>query len=245
MELVVQGLIGAIRLIVTADREVLRITTLTLRVSLVATGLALVVGIPLGAWMALFDFPGRRLAIGWINAMMGLPPVVVGLWVSIMLWRYGPLGFLHLMFTPSAIVIAQFIICTPVATGVTMAGVQQVNPKLLEQLVSLGATRKQLLWLVLRESRMSVVAAAIAGFGRAVSEVGASMMVGGNIMGYTRVLTTAISMEVSRGEFQMALALSFILLALSYGASLGLTILQQGRKRNGRVSKSRESNVLL
>lgn len=244
MDLVVRGIIGAVRLIASLDWEVLRITALTLRVSLLANALALVVGIPLGAWLALFDFRGRKLLIACVNALMGLPPVVVGLWVAIVFWRYGPLGFLRLMFTPAAMVVAQFIICTPVVMGVTMAGVQQVNPRLLQQLVSLGATRSQLLGLALREARLSILAAAMAGFGRAVSEVGASMMVGGNILGYTRVLTTAISMEVSRGEFEMALALSFILLVLSYGASLGLTILQQGRNANGRMPQSRQTHLL-
>lgn len=218
------------------DPEILRITALTGKVSGTATFLALIVGVPVGAYLGLYDFPGRKLLVSVINAAMGLPPVVVGLWVSIFLWRNGPLGFLGLMFTPAAMIIAQFIIAAPVVAGVTLAGIQQINPKLIMQLQSLGATRSQLMWLALRESRLSLLAALMAGFGAAVSEVGASMMVGGNILGYSRVLTTAISMEVSRGEFEMAMALSFVLLALSYSASYVLTSIQQRRSFHARVS---------
>lgn len=227
MDLVVEGIAKAFWLLVKGDREVIRITLLTLRVSGLATLIAVVVGVPLGTVLALSTFRGREVAASLINTGMGLPPVVVGLWVSILLWRYGPLGFLHLMYTPAAMVIAQSVIALPIITGFTMAGIGQLDQGVRLQMLSLGASRWQLLWILLGEARLSVLAAVIAGFGGVVSEIGASMMVGGNVMGQTRILTTATAMEVSRGHFDMAIALSVILLALTYGVTYGLTHLQQ------------------
>ncbi|HHY32489.1 MAG TPA: ABC transporter permease [Firmicutes bacterium] len=227
MDLVVEGIAKAFWLLVKVDREVIRITLLTLRVSGLATLIAVVVGVPLGTVLALSTFRGREVAASLINTGMGLPPVVVGLWVSILLWRYGPLGFLHLMYTPAAMVIAQSVIALPIVTGFTMAGIGQLDQGVRLQMLSLGASRWQLLWILLGEARLSVLAAVIAGFGGVVSEIGASMMVGGNVMGQTRILTTATAMEVSRGHFDMAIALSVILLALTYGVTYGLTHLQQ------------------
>lgn len=227
MDLVVEGIAKAFWLLVKGDREVIRITLLTLRVSGLATLIAVVVGVPLGTVLALSTFRGREVAASLINTGMGLPPVVVGLWVSILLWRYGPLGFLHLMYTPAAMVIAQSVIALPIVTGFTMAGIGQLDQGVRLQMLSLGASRWQLLWILLGEARLSVLAAVIAGFGGVVSEIGASMMVGGNVMGQTRILTTATAMEVSRGHFDMAIALSVILLALTYGVTYGLTHLQQ------------------
>jgi len=227
LDLVVEGIAKAFWLLVKGDREVIRITLLTLRVSGLATLIAVVVGVPLGTVLALSTFRGREVAASLINTGMGLPPVVVGLWVSILLWRYGPLGFLHLMYTPAAMVIAQSVIALPIITGFTMAGIGQLDQGVRLQMLSLGASRWQLLWILLGEARLSVLAAVIAGFGGVVSEIGASMMVGGNVMGQTRILTTATAMEVSRGHFDMAIALSVILLALTYGVTYGLTHLQQ------------------
>ncbi len=227
MDLVVEGIVKAFWLLVRADREVVRITLLTLRVSGLATLIAVVVGVPLGTVLALSTFRGRQVAVSLVNTGMGLPPVVVGLWVSILLWRYGPLGFLRLMYTPTAMVIAQSVIALPIVTGFTMAGIGQLDPGVRLQMLSLGASWWQLLWILLREARLSVLAAVIAGFGGVISEIGASMMVGGNVMGQTRILTTATAMEVSRGHFDMAIALSVILLALAYGITFGLTHLQQ------------------
>jgi len=227
LDLVVEGIVKAFWLLVRADREVVRITLLTLRVSGLATLIAVVVGVPLGTVLALCTFRGRQVAVSLVNTGMGLPPVVVGLWVSILLWRYGPLGFLRLMYTPAAMVIAQSVIATPIVTGFTMAGIGQLDPGVRLQMLALGASWWQLLWILLREARLSVLAAVIAGFGGVISEIGASMMVGGNVMGQTRILTTATAMEVSRGHFDMAIALSVILLALAYGITLGLTHLQQ------------------
>jgi len=151
----------------------------------------------------------------------------VGLWVSLFLWRSGPLGFLHLQYTPTAIIIAQAIIASPIVTGFTVAAVGQLNPKIRLQILALGASRLQLIWLLVREARIGLLAAVMAGFGGVVSEVGASMMVGGNIYDYTRVLTTATVMEVSRGNFDVAISLSVILLILAYAVTLMLTVLQQ------------------
>lgn len=227
MDLVVEGIVKAFWLLARADREVVRITLLTLRVSGLATLIAVVVGVPLGTVLALSTFRGRQVAVTLVNTGMGLPPVVVGLWVSILLWRYGPLGFLRLMYTPTAMVIAQSVIALPIVTGFTMAGIGQLDPGVRLQMLSLGVSWWQLLWILLREARLSVLAAVIAGFGGVISEIGASMMVGGNVMGQTRILTTATAMEVSRGHFDMAIALSVILLALAYGITFGLTHLQQ------------------
>jgi tungstate transport system permease protein len=161
---------------------------------------------------------------------MGLPPVVVGLFVSIFLWRSGPLGGLELLYTPTAIVIAQLVIAAPIVTGLTLAAVQQIPPMFRLQMVAIGASRGQLLWLLLREARLPLLAAVMAGFGGVISEIGASMMVGGNIRGYTRVLTTATVMETAKGSFDVAIALSVILLALTFLVNYLLTTLQQRRR---------------
>jgi len=161
---------------------------------------------------------------------MGLPPVVVGLFVSIFLWRSGPLGFLELLYTPTAIVIAQLVIAAPIVTGLTLAAVQQIPPQFRLQMVAIGASRAQLLWLLVREARLPMLAAVMAGFGGVVSEIGASMMVGGNIRGQTRVLTTATVMETGKGNFDVAIALSLILLAVTFLVNYLLTALQQRRR---------------
>ncbi|HAJ98630.1 MAG TPA: tungstate transporter permease [Bacteroidales bacterium] len=232
MELFFEGLLQAIRLLLEGNREVLEITLLSLKVSGLATLLSVIIGVPLGVVLALSRFWGRNAAVGVINTGMGLPPTVVGLVVSIFLWRSGPLGFLGLMYTPTAIIIAQALIAFPLVTGFTMAGVQQLNSNLRLQIIAMGASRLQLWWLLLRESRLSLLAAVIAGFGGVLSEVGAVMMVGGNIRGQTRVLTTAIVMEVSRGQFALAIALSIILLALAFAITMSLTKIQQrGRSK--------------
>jgi tungstate transport system permease protein len=189
--------------------------------------LSLLAGIPSGVALALARFPGRGFLIALVNTGMGLPPVVVGLFVSIFLWRSGPLGLLELLYTPTAIVIAQFVIAAPIVTGLTIAAMQQLNPKLRLQLLALGASRWQLLWLLMREARLPLLAAIMAGFGGVISEVGASMMVGGNLLGQTRVLTTATVLETGKGNFDVAIALSLILLILVFGVSYVLTWVQQ------------------
>src|SRR5262245_25361600 len=230
MELIWDGIQRAFLLLLGMDREVLAITWLSFQIAATSTGLALAVGIPLGTLIALTRFPARALVISLINTGMGLPPVVVGLFVSIFLWRSGPLGFLELLYTPSAIVIAQFVIAAPIVTGLTLAAVQQIPPMFRLQMVAIGASRGQLLWLLLREARLPMLAAVMAGFGGVISEIGASMMVGGNIRGHTRVLTTATVMETAKGSFDVAIALSVILLAMTFLVNYLLTALQQRRR---------------
>ncbi len=230
MELIWQGITAALQLLITGDAEVIGITLLTLQVSGTATFISLILGIPLGTFLALKQFPGRRFVLSLVNTGMGMPPVVVGLWVSIMLWRSGPLGFLNIMYTPTAIIMAQAIIAAPVVVALTSAAIQQTNPKLRLQIRALGASNFQYLWLILKEVRFSLLAAVIAGFGAVVSEVGASMAVGGNIKGYSRVLTTATVLEVSKGNFDIAIALSIILSLLAYLVTLALTLFQQKRQ---------------
>jgi tungstate transport system permease protein len=209
------------------DSEVLQITILSLQVSTIATAISLLIGLPFGTWIALGNFHGRSFLLSIINTGMALPPVVVGLVVAITLWRSGPLGDLRLIYTPWAIVAAQTIIAAPVVTGLTTAALESLDPRLQQQLLGLGASRLQMIWHLWREARLPLLAALMAGFGSVISEVGASMMVGGNIRGQTRVLTTAIVLETSKGEFEKALALSALLLTLTYLINLALTSIQQ------------------
>jgi tungstate transport system permease protein len=203
------------------------ITLLSLQVSTLATLISLLIGLPLGTALALAKFPGRAFIMSLINTGMALPPVVVGLFVAMSLWRSGPLGDLKLIYTPAAIIIAQTIIAAPVVTGLTAAALQQLNPRLRLQLYGLGASRVQMVFSLWREARLPLLAALMAGFGSVISEVGASMMVGGNIRGQTRVLTTAIVMETGKGEFEAAIALSVFLLSITFLVNWALTAIQQ------------------
>jgi tungstate transport system permease protein len=227
MDLIFEGIKKAFWLIVTFDPEVMGITFLSLKVSGVATLISLVLGVSLGTLIALSRFPGRKLIIGLINTGMGLPPVVAGLFVSILLWRSGPLGFLGILYTPAAMITAQTVIATPIVMGVSLAAVQNLPRKLRLQILALGATRLQMVWILIKEAKLPLLAAIMAGFGGVISEVGASIMVGGNIKGYSRVLTTATVMEAGRGNFDVAIALSIILLLLAYLINLLLTHIQQ------------------
>jgi tungstate transport system permease protein len=209
------------------DKEVLQITFLSLKISGSATLLSLFIGMPLGTFLALKRFPTREFWISLINTGMALPPVVVGLVVSLLLWRSGPLGDLRWMYTPIAIVIAQIIIAAPVVTGLTVTALQQLDPKLRYQLLGLGASELQMVWKLWMEARLPLLAALMAGFGSVISEVGASMMVGGNLRYETRVLTTAIVLETNKGQFGKAIALSIILLVLAYLVNMVLTSVQQ------------------
>lgn len=230
MDLIWDGIGKAFWLLVTGDPEVTRVTLLSIQVSGAATLISLMLGIPLGTALALSRFPGRQLVVSLVNSGMGMPPVVVGLFVTILLWRNGPLGLLHLLFTPAAMVIAQTVIAAPMVAGVTLAAMGSLNPKLRLQILALGATRWQMLGLLMREARLPLLAAVMAGFGAVISEVGASMMVGGNVLGQTRVLTTATVMESSRGNFDVAIALGLILLLLVYAVNLVLTYAQQRQR---------------
>lgn len=227
MELIWDGIKQAVQLLLRIDPEVLQITVLSLKVSGIATGISLIVGLPVGTLLALGRFRTRNFWLSLINTGMALPPVVVGLGVSILLWRSGPFGNLHLIYTPTAIMIAQFIIAVPIVIGLTVAALQQLDQRLQLQLLGLGASRWQMVLMLWREARLPLLAALIAGFGSVISEVGASMMVGGNLRYRTRVLTTAIVLENSKGEFAPAIALSVILLLLAYLVTMILTWIQQ------------------
>ena len=230
MDLVWEGLREALRTLVRGDRDVWEIALRSLLVSGSATGLALALGVGVGTLLAFRRFPGRNLAVALINTGMGFPPVVVGLVVAIVLWRSGPLGQLGLIYTPAAMVVAQVIIAAPLVTGFTVAALASLPSRLRLQLYALGASRPQALWLLLREARLPLLAAVMAGFGAAISEIGASQMVGGNLAGETRVLTTAVVLDVSRGDFSSAIALSLILMALIFLVNLVLTGVQQREK---------------
>jgi len=227
VELIWQGLAKAIDLVFGFDADVWAITWLSLKISGGATGISLLLGMPIGVALATVRFPGRSIAVALVNTGMGLPPVVVGLFVSLFLWRSGPLGFLELIYSPAAMVVAQVIIAFPIVAGLTMASFQSLDPKLSLQLLGIGASKPQLLWLLCKEAKLPLLAAVMAGFGGVISEVGASMMVGGNIRGQTRVLTTATVLETGKGNFDIAIALSVILLSLTFAINLILTRIQQ------------------
>jgi|SRR5579884_184565 tungstate transport system permease protein len=223
MEVLWQGLRQAGELILTADAELLRILVLSLAVSASATALSALVGIPAGAALAVGRFRGRGVVQTLVNTGMGLPPVVVGLVITILLWRTGPLGFLGLLYTPAAMVLAQFTVAAPIAAGFTQAALELLEPDLAGALRVDGAGSAKLAQELCRAALPQVLVAVAAAFGRAIAEVGASLMVGGNILGQTRTLTTTITLVTSRGEFGLAIALGIILLALALLVNAGLT----------------------
>ncbi|MDP6822130.1 MAG: ABC transporter permease [Dehalococcoidia bacterium] len=227
MELIWDGIVEAVRLIFGGDKEVAEIVFLTLRVSGAATVLATLIGVPIGAALGVWQFRGRGVLISIVNTGMGAPPVVVGLVVMIMLWRTGILGGLNILYTPWAMVFAQALIALPIVIGFSMAAIAGIDPAFRQQMLALGASRSQALYLMVLEARLAILAAVMAGFGAVISEVGAVMMVGGNIKGETRVLTTATVLESNRGEFGTAIALGAILLTLAFLVIATLTILQQ------------------
>ena len=212
--------------------DLIEVIIFTLQVSGTATIISIVLGLPAGLWLALNDFPGKKAVLSVVNFGMGLPPVVVGLFVSLLLWRYGPLGSLGIMYTPTAMIMAQSVIASPIIAGLSFAAIGALPPNLRLQLLSLGATRRQAGWMLIKEAKLGLLAAVMAGFGGVVSEIGASMMVGGNIKGQTRVLTTATVMEVGKGNYDLAIALSLVLLLLSYGVVAALTFAQNYGKRD-------------
>jgi tungstate transport system permease protein len=229
VDLLAAGVREALRLLVTGDAEVFAILWLSLQVSGLATLISLALGVPAGAALALLRFPGRTLVVSAVNTGMGLPPVVVGLFVTLLLWRSGPLGAWEVLYTPAAIVLAQAVIAAPIVMGITLAAVQNVPEKFRLQLLALGASGPQMVGMVLREARLPMLAAIMAGFGGIISEIGASMMVGGNIKGQTRTLTTAMVLETGKGNFEVAIALSLLLLVLVFAVNWTLTAIQQRR----------------
>lgn len=227
MGFIIDGIKEAFELLLNLDEEVLQITFLSLRLSGIATIISLLIGLPLGTLLALWRFRTQRVWLSLANTGMALPPVAVGLVVALLLWRSGPFGSLGLMYSPTAIVIAQMIIATPIIIGLTVAALQQLDPSLQLQLLGLGASRIQMVWILWKEARLPLLVALMAAFGAAISEVGAVMMVGGNLRGYTRVLTSAIVLETGRGAFVPAIALGVILMLVAFVINLGLTLVQQ------------------
>ena len=231
MEALWEGLKEAVRLIVTGDADLYEIAWRTIVVSGSATLFSLAVGVPAGYALARGRFRGRTFLLSAVNTGMGMPPVVVGLFVWLMLVRSGPFGDLDLIYTKRAMVIAQFVIAAPLVVGFTAAAVQALPEELPDLLKVLGAGPVRRLWYIAREARLGILAAIMAGFGGVVSEVGASMTVGGNLQGNTRVLTPAIVTETSRGQNANAMALGIVLLAMAFAVNLVLTLVQQRRPR--------------
>lgn len=229
MDLILDGTIEALELIFTGDGYVFEVAATSLVVSLSATAVAVAVGFTIALALAFRSAPGRTFAISAFNAGMALPPVAVGLIVAVLLWRTGPLGQLHLLYTPQAIVIAQSVIALPVVTALGVAALQGLHPRLRLQILALGASRWQAALLLFREARLGLLAAVMGGFGAAISEVGATIMVGGNIRGSTRTLTSATVLEVQQGNFETAIAFSIILLAIIFVVVSGFTVIQQRR----------------
>lgn len=228
MKTFLEGLLQAFRLLLDLDPDLLEIIGLSLRVSGIALAISVALGLPLGAWLGLRRFRGRRLAVALLYTGMGLPPVVVGLTVYLMLSRQGVLGDLGWLFTPRAMIVAQVVLALPLVAGFTMTALAAVPPEMGLQIRSLGATSLQTYLTLLFEARAGVLAAIVAGFGAIISEVGSVMIVGGNIAHKTRVLTTAIVLETSKGNFDLAIALGIILLVLAFSANW-LVLLLQGR----------------
>ncbi len=231
MGFILDGLIKGFSLLANGDAEVYSIVRLSLSVSVLATAVSVAIGVPLGALIAIKKFPLKKIAISLVNTGMGLPPVVVGLMAMLLLSRSGPLGFLGWLYTPAGMVLAQVIIATPVVTGLSLSAMQSLDRKFYLQMLTLGAGQWQAMWVCLKEVKLSILAAVIAGFGSIISEVGAVMIVGGNIRHQTRVLTTATVMETQMGNFDTAIALGLILLSLTFLINMALTFIQQQKAR--------------
>jgi len=227
VHLILQGVRQAFELLIKGDAATYDIALRSLEVAAAALAIALVVGVPLGGALALSRFPGRRFLVVLVNTGMGAPPVAVGLIVALFLWRTGPLGGLNIIYTVRVMIIAQVLIALPIVIGLTLAAMQQLDEGLRLQILALGAGRWRLFILLLREARVPLLAAVMAAFGAVISEVGAVMMVGGNIEGQTQVLTTAIMQDTSMGDFAAALALVVILLLLAFSTNYAMTVIQQ------------------
>lgn len=227
MDYLGEGLTTALKLIFTFDHEVMNCTWVSLKVSSVAILLASLFGVPLGFIIGGNEFKGKRTVITLFNTMMALPTVVVGLFVFSFISRQGPIGVLGLLFTPTAMVIGQFILATPIITALSISAIQGIDPRVRITAITLGARSYQVVVAIMRESRFAIMAAIIAGFGRIIGEVGSAMMLGGNIKGYTRSITTAIALETSKGEFSLGLALGIVLLTVALSVNIILRYLQQ------------------
>jgi len=221
------GITTALRLIVNLDTEVTRCTMVSLRVSAIAILLASLVGLPCSFLIGLYDFKGKKALITLFNTMMAIPTVVIGLFVFTFVSRQGPLGVLGLLFTPSAMVIGQFLLATPIIIALSFAAIQGIDPRIKMTAITLGARSHQVVITLLLEARFAIIAAVIAGFGRVIGEVGSAMMLGGNIRGYTRTISTTIALETSKGEFSLGIALGMILLTVALSVNIALRYLQQ------------------
>lgn len=227
MDSIIEGFIRALFLILNLDKELLNIILLSLRVSGTALIISAMIGVPAGTALGLLKFPVRNLLISLLNTFMGLPPVVVGLFVYLLLSRSGPLGFMGLLYTPSAMIAAQTILAVPIVASLSHTAIVSVDPIMKQAAATLGATPYQAAITIVNEARYGIMSGIIAGFGRVTAEVGAVLMVGGNIAGYTRVMTTTIALETDKGNFELALALGIILLVLSSLVTVVLNIIQR------------------
>lgn len=207
---------GIFNLLLSGDKGLYEVICLSLQVSLVATLIGMLIGIPFGTFMGMIRFPGQQIVVAIIYTLMGLPPVLAGLVIYMLLSAKGPLGELQWLFTPTAMVIAQLLLVTPIITGLTMVAVRGKEKTYLETAISLGANRAQTAWIIIREAKTGIMAAIVTAFGRAIAEVGAVMLVGGNIEHYTRVMTTAIILETRKGNFDLAIGLGLVLLTISF-----------------------------
>lgn len=221
-----QGIVEAVNLIATADPEVIEITLRTLGISLAATAIGAAIAIPLGGLIAFREFRGKGALINLLQTLYAVPTVIVGLLVFLMLSRSGPFGFLRLLFTPEGMVIGQSILILPILIGLTISALSGIDRTIRDTIIALGATEFQALAVILREAKFAIIAAVVLGFGRAISEVGTAMMIGGNIRGFTRVLTTSIALETGMGNFSLSIALGIILLSIALVVTLLLSILQ-------------------
>lgn len=226
MEEIWNGVLRAIQLIATLNPEVLEITARSLLISFSAVFMAAAIGIPLGALIELREFRGKKALVNLIQTLYGLPTVTVGLLVFLILSRSGPLGNLELLYTPTGMVIGQMILVSPILIGLTISALKGVSPQIKDTAVSLGADESQLIGAIIKEARFAVIAAVLIGFGRALSEVGVAMMIGGNIRDYTRVLTTSIALQTSMGNLEMSMALGIILIGISMILNLSLSRFQ-------------------
>lgn len=215
-----EGVRNAFKLIFTLNGEILQIVAISLKVSTASTFLATIIGVPLGFGIAIKEFWGKRALITLLNTLLAMPTVVVGLLVYSLIARRGPLGNLELLYTPWAMIIGQFLLATPIVTALSLAAVESVDRKAMLTALTLGATERQSAFVLFHEARSSILAAVIAGFGRVFGEIGVSMMLGGNIRGYTRNITTAIALETGKGEFGLGIALGLILLGVAFFINL-------------------------
>jgi tungstate transport system permease protein len=226
---ILEGFYQAVHLIITLNPEVMEITVRTLEISLISTAIATIISVPLGGLIHFREFRGKRVLVTLIQTLYALPTVIAGLFVFLLISRAGPFGFLRLLFTPGGMVLAQSLLILPIMTGLTLTALSGVERSTRDTIISLGATEVQTILSLVHEARFAILGSVALGFGRAISEVGAAMMIGGNIRGFTRVLTTAIALETSMGNISLSLALGIILLAIALVVNLLVHMVQQER----------------